>query len=142
MCGIAGLLDPGWSGTAQELARLARAMARPLAHRGPDDEGTWCDGEAGVGFGHRRLAVIDLSPAGHQPMVSADGRWVAAYNGECYNAAELRAALPDGGRGLRATATPRWWWRRWPPGACARLSSGSMPCSPWPCGTAGTASCT
>ncbi len=101
MCGIAGLLDPGWSGTAEELARLARAMARPLAHRGPDDEGTWCDGEAGVGFGHRRLAVIDLSPAGHQPMVSADGRWVAVYNGECYNAAELRAALPDRGRGLR-----------------------------------------
>ena len=101
MCGIAGLLDPGWSGTAQELAELARAMARPLAHRGPDDEGTWCDGEAGVGFGHRRLAIIDLSPAGHQPMVSADGRWVATYNGECYNSAELRAALPDGGRGLK-----------------------------------------
>ncbi len=101
MCGIAGLLDPGWSGTAQELSDLARAMARPLAHRGPDDEGTWCDGEVGVGFGHRRLAVIDLSPAGHQPMVSADGRWVAAYNGECYNAAELRAALPDRGRGLK-----------------------------------------
>ena len=101
MCGIAGLLDPGWSGTAEELERLARAMARPLAHRGPDDEGTWCDGDAGVGFGHRRLAVIDLSPAGHQPMVSADGRWVAAYNGECYNTAELRAALPDGGRSLR-----------------------------------------
>jgi asparagine synthase (glutamine-hydrolysing) len=101
MCGIAGLLDPGWSGTAQELASLARAMARPLAHRGPDDEGTWCDGEAGLGFGHRRLAVIDLSPAGHQPMVSADGRWVAAYNGECYNTAELRSALPGGGRSLR-----------------------------------------
>ena len=101
MCGIAGLLDPGWSGTTEELASLARAMAQPLAHRGPDDEGTWCDGEAGLGFGHRRLAIIDLSPAGHQPMVSADGRWVATYNGECYNAAELRAALPDGGRGLR-----------------------------------------
>jgi asparagine synthase (glutamine-hydrolysing) len=100
MCGIAGLLDPGWSGTAEELHRLAGAMALPLAHRGPDDEGTWCDGQAGVGFGHRRLAIIDLSPAGHQPMVSADGRWVAAYNGECYNAAELRAALPDGGRDL------------------------------------------
>jgi asparagine synthase (glutamine-hydrolysing) len=101
MCGIAGLLDAGWSGTAEELDRLADAMARPLAHRGPDDEGTWCDAEAGIGFGHRRLAVIDLSPAGHQPMVSADGRWVAAYNGECYNTAELRAALPDRGRGLR-----------------------------------------
>jgi asparagine synthase (glutamine-hydrolysing) len=101
MCGIAGLLDPGWSGTDEELARLARAMAGPLAHRGPDDEGTWCDAGAGIGFGHRRLAVIDLSEAGHQPMVSADGRWVASYNGECYNAAELRADLPDRGRGLR-----------------------------------------
>jgi asparagine synthase (glutamine-hydrolysing) len=101
MCGIAGLLDPGWSGTAEELAHLARAMAQPLTHRGPDDEGSWCDSEAGIGFGHRRLAVIDLSPAGHQPMVSADGRWVADYNGECYNAAELRTALPDGGRGLK-----------------------------------------
>jgi asparagine synthase (glutamine-hydrolysing) len=101
MCGIAGLLDPGWSGTAEELARLARAMAEPLAHRGPDGEGTWCDAEAGIGFGHRRLAVIDLSPAGDQPMVSTDGRWVASYNGECYNAADLRADLPDRGRGLK-----------------------------------------
>ncbi len=101
MCGIAGLLDPGWSGTSDELAALAGALVLPLAHRGPDDEGTWCDVEAGVGFGHRRLAIIDLSPAGHQPMVSADGRWVATYNGECYNTAELRAGLPDGGRNLK-----------------------------------------
>jgi asparagine synthase (glutamine-hydrolysing) len=101
MCGIAGLLDHGWSGTDEELARLARAMAAPLAHRGPDDEGTWSDAEAGIAFGHRRLAVIDLSEAGHQPMVSADGRWVASYNGECYNAAELRGALPDRGRSLK-----------------------------------------
>jgi asparagine synthase (glutamine-hydrolysing) len=101
MCGIAGLLDPGWSGTDEELARLAQAMAKPLAHRGPDDEGSWCDAEAGIGFGHRRLAVIDLSEAGRQPMVSADGRWVASYNGECYNATELRVSLPDRGRGLR-----------------------------------------
>jgi asparagine synthase (glutamine-hydrolysing) len=100
MCGIAGLLDPGWSGTDEELIRLAQAMAFPIAHRGPDDEGTWCDAEAGIAFGHRRLAVIDLSEAGHQPMVSADGRWVASYNGECYNADELRAALPDRGIGL------------------------------------------
>jgi asparagine synthase (glutamine-hydrolysing) len=76
-------------------------MAVPLAHRGPDDEGTWCDPAIGVGFGHRRLAVIDLSAAGHQPMVSADGRWVACYNGECYNAADLRTALPGGGKHLR-----------------------------------------
>jgi asparagine synthase (glutamine-hydrolysing) len=101
MCGIAGLLDPDWRGTEEELAGLARAMAAPLAHRGPDDDGTWCDPAVGLGLGHRRLAVIDPSPAGRQPMVSADGRWVASYNGECYNAPDLRAALPGGGRGLR-----------------------------------------
>ena len=77
MCGIAGVLDPRWAGTAEELAALADAMARPLRHRGPDDDGVWCDPAAGVAFGHRRLAVVDLSPAGHQPMVSRDGRWVA-----------------------------------------------------------------
>ncbi|HWG74694.1 MAG TPA: asparagine synthase (glutamine-hydrolyzing) [Acidimicrobiales bacterium] len=101
MCGIAGVLDPRWRGTGDELAALAAAMAAPLAHRGPDDEGTWCDPAAGVGLGHRRLAVVDLSPAGHQPMVSADGRWVIAYNGECYNAAELGAALAAEGTRLR-----------------------------------------
>ncbi len=101
MCGIAGLMDPGWSGSSEELAAAAGAMAAPLAHRGPDDEGTWADPSAGVGLGHRRLAVVDLSPAGHQPMVSADGRWVASYNGECYNAGELRSELPGGGAGLR-----------------------------------------
>lgn len=101
MCGIAGVLDPGWNGTAGDLAALAAAMAAPVAHRGPDDDGTWCDAAAGVGFGHRRLAIVDLSPAGHQPMVSADGRWVIAYNGECYNAAEVAAGLPGGRRGLR-----------------------------------------
>jgi asparagine synthase (glutamine-hydrolysing) len=101
MCGIAGLFDPDWRGTGEELAGLAQAMATALAHRGPDDHGTWCDPAAGVGFGHRRLAVIDLSPAGHQPMVSADGRWVACYNGECYNAPELRAELPGRGKNLR-----------------------------------------
>jgi asparagine synthase (glutamine-hydrolysing) len=101
MCGIAGLIDPDWRGTAEELAGLAHAMATPLAHRGPDDQGTWCDPSIGVGFGHRRLAVVDLSPAGHQPMVSADGRWVATYNGECYNAPELRARLPGAGKDLR-----------------------------------------
>jgi asparagine synthase (glutamine-hydrolysing) len=101
MCGIAGVLDPDWRGTGEELACLAQAMATPLAHRGPDDHGTWCDPAAGIGFGHRRLAVIDLSAAGHQPMVSADGRWVACYNGECYNAPQLRMALPGGGKGLR-----------------------------------------
>ena len=98
MCGIAGILDPGWGrGGGPDLAELTAAMAATLAHRGPDDDGVWCDPAAGVGLGFRRLAVVDRSPAGHQPMVSADGRWVLVYNGECYNAGELRRELEGGG---------------------------------------------
>jgi asparagine synthase (glutamine-hydrolysing) len=74
-----------------------------LSHRGPDDEGQWVDAEAGVALGHRRLSIIDLSPAGHEPMHSASGRFVVTFNGEIYNHADIRAELeqrqqaPDGG---------------------------------------------
>ena len=68
-------------------------MASTLAHRGPDDEGLWVDPGGRVAFGHRRLAVVDLSPHGHQPMESADGRWVLSYNGEIYNYRVLRERL-------------------------------------------------
>ena len=88
MCGIAGVI-----GQASRDGRLLSNMARAIAHRGPDDEGVWADRDAGVGLCNRRLAIIDLSPAGHQPMQSADGRWVLTFNGEIYNHAELRAAL-------------------------------------------------
>ena len=80
MCGIAGLL----SGSKVDEALVRRMTAR-IAHRGPDDAGVWIDQEAGVGLGHRRLSIVDLSPSGHQPMVSSDGRWVLDYNGEIYN---------------------------------------------------------
>ena len=88
MCGIAGLLgadrvDP------QMLAR----MCDTIAHRGPDDEGQWTDAEVGVALGHRRLSILDLSPLGHQPMHSADGRFVISYNGEIYDHTELRKEL-------------------------------------------------
>src|SRR5207249_4381189 len=63
--------------------------------RGPDDAGTWVDPEVGVALGHRRLAVIDLSSAGHQPMVSTSGRFVLVYNGELYNTREIRTELED-----------------------------------------------
>ncbi|HYW03512.1 MAG TPA: asparagine synthase (glutamine-hydrolyzing) [Gammaproteobacteria bacterium] len=98
MCGIAGILRnrPG-----PELASLARAMADTLSHRGPDDAGCWSDEEAGVGLGHRRLSIIDLSPHGHQPMMSASGRYVIAFNGEIYNHRELRGALAAGGVSFR-----------------------------------------
>ncbi len=87
MCGIAGLFGPGAS------EELVARMIATVAHRGPDGEGVWVDGQAGIGLGHRRLAIVDLSPAGAQPMHSADGRLVLNFNGEIYNHAELRGAL-------------------------------------------------
>ena len=95
MCGIAGLLDRRSGRTVEELEAVAGRMADRLVHRGPDDRGTWCEPASGGAFGHRRLASGDLSAAGHQPMASADGRWVIAYNGELYNADELRATLGE-----------------------------------------------
>ena len=90
MCGIAGVLS---SGRIDPL--VMRRMVATLRHRGPDDEGIWIDG--GIGLGHRRLSVIDLSPNGHQPMVSQSGRYVLTFNGEIYNHAALRAALESEG---------------------------------------------
>jgi asparagine synthase (glutamine-hydrolysing) len=69
-------------------------MARRIAHRGPDDAGTWLDDAAGMALAHVRLSILDVSPAGHQPMVSRSGRYVTVFNGEIYNHSELRARLP------------------------------------------------
>jgi asparagine synthase (glutamine-hydrolysing) len=80
-------------------------MIGPLEHRGPDDDGIWFDADARIGLGHRRLAIVDLSPAGHQPMHSADGRYVLTFNGEIYNHPELRKALDEQG------AVPEGGWR-------------------------------
>ncbi len=98
MCGICGFLTQGLGDAA---AGTLQAMVDQLRHRGPDDAGMWLDPAAGVALGHTRLAVVDLSPAGHQPMLSADGRWVISYNGEIYNADELRADLVSQGSRLR-----------------------------------------
>src|SRR3546814_15487054 len=72
-------------------------MARTLSRRGPDDHAVWSDRDAGVALGHRRLSIIDPSPAGAQPMVSASGRCVIAYNGEIYNTGEIRTELEAAG---------------------------------------------
>ena len=72
MCGIAGFRSPP-NKSPDELARIAKAMGDSLSHRGPDDDGIWLDAEAGIALSHRRLSIIDLSAAGHQPMVSSDG---------------------------------------------------------------------
>jgi asparagine synthase (glutamine-hydrolysing) len=102
MCGIAGL----WrfeGGSDAELSATARAMTAAIAHRGPDGDGHWIDAGAGVALGHRRLAIIDLSPTGFQPMLSADGRFVLTYNGELYNRAEMAAELGANWRGTSDT---------------------------------------
>ena len=88
MCGIAGII-----GKASRSRRALAVMAQAIANRGPDDEGLWQDPDSPVGFAHRRLAIVDLSPAGHQPMNSADGRWTIAFNGEIYNHRALRRDL-------------------------------------------------
>lgn len=94
MCGIAGT-------TAATPELLATFTAR-LAHRGPDGAGTFIDEAAGIGLAHTRLAVIDLTPGGAQPMASPCGRWVIAFNGEIYNHAELRAELAQAGETFRS----------------------------------------
>ncbi|MCS6877170.1 MAG: asparagine synthase (glutamine-hydrolyzing) [Geminicoccaceae bacterium] len=100
MCGFAGVFDPN-EGRGAVLEALARAMIAPIAHRGPDDEHVFVEPEAGLALGFRRLAIRDLSPSGRQPMVSASGRHVIVYNGELYNAEELRAELEAAGLRLR-----------------------------------------
>ena len=94
MCGIVGILARRLP-SRQVLERACHA----LRHRGPDDSGLWMDAEAGVALGHRRLAIIDVSPAGAQPMSSATGRWVIALNGEIYNHVNLRKELETTGKG-------------------------------------------
>lgn len=91
MCGIAGIVDAAAS--AEAGVRAATVMADLLAHRGPDDAGTWADAEGGVFLAHRRLSIIDLSPAGCQPMTSLCGRYVIVFNGEIYNHLEIRRRL-------------------------------------------------
>ncbi len=94
MCGIAGLLG---APAGLDLEDAARRMATELVHRGPDDEGVWTDARHGLALAHRRLAILDLSPLGHQPMLSASGRFVLVYNGEIYNFAEIRDELRAAG---------------------------------------------
>ena len=97
MCGITGLINLDG---APVCPVILKQMTDAIAHRGPDGEGQWIEGN--VGLGHRRLAIIDLSPAGHQPMISADHRWVLSYNGEVYNYRELRAELEAAGYWFRS----------------------------------------
>lgn len=104
MCGISGII-----GAVSRSERTLRAMAEAIAHRGPDSMGVWQDNAVPIGFAHRRLAIVDLSPAGQQPMHSADGRLTIAFNGEIYNHLDLRRELdaiaPRAWRGHSDTET-------------------------------------
>lgn len=101
MCGIAGFIDTRATPTAEEHRVVIERMTGTLRHRGPDDHGIWLDPRSGVALGHRRLAIVDLSPAGRQPMVSRCGRYVIAYNGEVFSYREIRADLMAAGVALR-----------------------------------------
>ena len=97
MCGIAGYLQFDGDGASPV---LLRRMGDAIAHRGPDGEGLFVDGP--LGLTHRRLAIIDTSPAGHQPMATEDGRYIISYNGEVFNFQELRIELEALGWGFRS----------------------------------------
>lgn len=99
MCGFTGYFSGQWPGD-EALPTLAR-MTATITHRGPDSEGHWLDADAGIALGHRRLAIVDLSPAGAQPMHSPSGRYVIAFNGEIYNHLDCRAALAKTGANWR-----------------------------------------
>lgn len=104
MCGITGFFNLTASQTQTELEQTLHRMTDAIHHRGPDDSGTWVDTNTGIALGFRRLAILDLSPNGHQPMHSASGRYVIVFNGEIYNFATLRDELLRVGHQFRGTS--------------------------------------
>jgi asparagine synthase (glutamine-hydrolysing) len=136
MCGICGFLDSKASLAEPELLRRVAAMAKAIAHRGPDDAGAWADQAAGLALGHRRLSIIDLSPMGHQPMFSHDGRWAMVFNGEVYNFQELRNELEKqhgviAWRGHSDSEIILEGFARWGVEACARRMNGMFALALW-----------
>jgi asparagine synthase (glutamine-hydrolysing) len=101
MCGIVGALDKKLT-RISKLSKSVQDMASAISYRGPDDSGIWSDEKSGIALGHRRLSIVDLSSAGHQPMHSASGRYVLVFNGEIYNHLEIRSELDALG------ASPNW----------------------------------
>jgi asparagine synthase (glutamine-hydrolysing) len=122
VCGLAGFLLAGAPRPGHELEARLWAMIATIRHRGPDDEGVWTDGRAGLA--HARLSIIDPSPAGHQPMASADGRVWISYNGEVYNFAEIRKELEALGYPFRSRSDTEVivnGWHAWGPRIFSRM---------------------
>src|SRR5262249_44001236 len=103
MCGITGFLNSGGQ-NATDMNIMIRRMADTLIHRGPDSGGVWVDAASGIALGHRRLAIVDLTPTAQQPMISESGRYVIVLNGEIYNFRELRRQLEVLGHRFRGTS--------------------------------------
>ncbi len=101
MCGIAGAFYSQPILNNDDFLSLMKGMGDTLKHRGPDDHGEWVDVNAGIGFAHRRLSILDLSPAGHQPMVSRNKRYVIIFNGEIYNYRDIKSDLEKSGVAFR-----------------------------------------
>ena len=104
MCGLTGFWDQRATKAADQLTRCVARMSDTLVSRGPDNSGSWIDAECGLALGFRRLAIIDLTPAGHQPMISASGRFVLTFNGEVYNYRELAQELALAGVSFRGSS--------------------------------------
>ena len=122
MCGIAGIVERPRAGLVERasLTRLRDAQR----HRGPDDEGLWLSEDGAVGLAHRRLAIVDLSPRGHQPMSTPDGALHIVFNGEIYNHELLRRELEASGHGFHSTSDTEvllHGWRQWGPALLDRL---------------------
>src|SRR6266852_8070178 len=102
MCGIGGMIDWFEWTSADALRSIGEAMIETVRHRGPDAGAVWVEAESGAALGHRRLAIIDLTPGGAQPMHSADRRYVITFNGEIYNYRDIRSELAGAGRQMRS----------------------------------------
>lgn len=141
MCGFAGHLS-GSPGTADDLRASAERMIAPITHRGPDDSGTWADATAGVALGFRRLAIIDLSEKGHQPMRSSSGRFVMVFNRRGVQLEELRRELEGSGARFSGHSDSEVMLAAFEQWGGSALFRGSSACSRWRSGMRGNAACT
>jgi asparagine synthase (glutamine-hydrolysing) len=106
MCGFAGTIDASDQARGEDLCHSVRTMADAVRHRGPDDAGVWNESGAPVAMAFQRLAILDLTDAGHQPQLSHDGRLAIVFNGEIYNHLNLRDQLSENGDASTGPVTP------------------------------------